>query len=120
MRSFSMLPTVRRFRHELSLAEKPQPRRRHPCFLESTEMAGTGSKPEYVGQSALMKVCFLTCLRTSPTMNFNNPLVPVYKAFAVANDCFKVATRTIQIQHEELIRRTQFIGATPEEANTAL
>jgi hypothetical protein len=53
-------------------------------------------------------------------MNFNNPLDPVYKAFAVANDCFKVATRTIQIQHEELIRRTQFIEATPEEANTAL
>ena len=83
-------------------------------------MAGTGSKPEYVGQSALMKVSFLTCSRTSPTMNFNNPLDPVYKAFAVANDCFKVATRTIQIQHEELIRRTRLIGATPEEANAAL
>jgi hypothetical protein len=53
-------------------------------------------------------------------MNSDNPLDPVYKAFSVANDCFKVATRTIQIQHEELIRRTQFIGATPDEANTAL
>ncbi|WP_213762837.1 hypothetical protein [Caballeronia sp. dw_19] len=53
-------------------------------------------------------------------MNSNNPLDPVYKAFSVASDCFKVATLTIQIQHEELIRRTQFIGATPEEANTAL
>jgi hypothetical protein len=53
-------------------------------------------------------------------MNFNNPLDPVYKAFAVADDCFKVATRTIQIQHEELIRRTQFLGATPEKANSAL
>lgn len=53
-------------------------------------------------------------------MNLSNPLNPVYKAFAVANDCFKVATRTVQIQHEELIRRTQFKGATPEEANIAL
>lgn len=53
-------------------------------------------------------------------MNSDNPLDPVYKAFSVASDCFKVAMRTIQIQHEELIRRTQFIGATPEEANTAL
>lgn len=53
-------------------------------------------------------------------MNFINPLDAVYKAFAVANDCFRVATRTIQSQHEELIRRTQFIGATPQEANTAL
>ncbi|MDR6495976.1 hypothetical protein J2797_005901 [Paraburkholderia terricola] len=53
-------------------------------------------------------------------MNSDNPLDPVYKAFSVASDCFKVATRTIQIQHEELIRRTRFIGATPEEANTAL
>ncbi|MFM0646605.1 hypothetical protein PQR14_19950 [Paraburkholderia bryophila] len=53
-------------------------------------------------------------------MNFDNPLDPVYKAFAVANDCFRVVTRTIQNQHEELIRRTQFTGATPEDANIAL
>ena len=53
-------------------------------------------------------------------MNSNNPLHPVYKAFSVASDCFKVATRTIQVQHEELIRRTQFIGATEEEASTVL
>ena len=53
-------------------------------------------------------------------MNSDNPLDPVYKAFSVASDCFKVATRTIQVQHEELIRRTQFIGATEEEANTVL
>lgn len=53
-------------------------------------------------------------------MNSDNPLDPVYKAFSVASDCFKVATRTIQVQHEELIRRTQFIGATQEEANTVL
>lgn len=53
-------------------------------------------------------------------MNFNNPLAPVYKAFSVAKDCFKVATRSVRIQHDELIRRTQFIGATPEEANIAL
>jgi hypothetical protein len=53
-------------------------------------------------------------------MNFNNPLEPVYKAFAVANDCFKVVTRAIQDQREELIRRTQFVGATPEVANIAL
>jgi len=53
-------------------------------------------------------------------MNSDNPLDSVYKAFSVASDCFKVATRTIEIQHEGLIRRTQFIGATPEEANTVL
>jgi hypothetical protein len=53
-------------------------------------------------------------------MNLNNPLDPVYKAFSVASDCFRVAPRTIQIQHEELIGRTQFIGAPPEEANMAL
>ena len=53
-------------------------------------------------------------------MNSDNPLDPVYKAFSVASDCFKVATRTIQVQHEELIRRTQFIGATKKEANTVL
>ncbi|PMS37341.1 hypothetical protein B0G57_116106 [Trinickia symbiotica] len=53
-------------------------------------------------------------------MNSNNPLEPVFRAFSVASDCFKVAERTIQIQHEELIRRTEFIGATPEQANAAL
>ena len=53
-------------------------------------------------------------------MNSDNPLDPVYKAFSVASDCFKVATRTIQVQHEELIRRTQFIGAAEEEANMVL
>jgi hypothetical protein len=49
-------------------------------------------------------------------MNFNNPLDPVYKALAVADDCFKVATRTIQIQHEDLIRRTQFLGGNSGES----
>lgn len=53
-------------------------------------------------------------------MNSDNPLDPVYQAFSVASDCFKVATRTIQVQHEELIRRTQFIGATEDEANAVL
>ncbi|RFU48068.1 hypothetical protein [Paraburkholderia sp. DHOC27] len=53
-------------------------------------------------------------------MNLNNPLDPVYKAFGVAKDCFKVATRMIQIQHEELILRTRFIGAAPEETKAAL
>lgn len=53
-------------------------------------------------------------------MSSENPLEPVYKAFSVASDCFRVATRSIQTQHEELIRRTQFIGATPENANAAL
>jgi len=46
-------------------------------------------------------------------MNSDNPLYPVYKAFSVASDCFRVAARTIQIQHEELIDRTQFLGAPP-------
>jgi hypothetical protein len=53
-------------------------------------------------------------------VNFDNPLDPVYKAFSVASDCFRVATRTIQIRHVELIRRTQFNGANSEEANAAL
>ena len=53
-------------------------------------------------------------------MNSDNPLAPVDKAFSVASDCFKVATRTIQVQHEELIRRTQFIGATEQEASAVL
>ncbi len=53
-------------------------------------------------------------------MSFENPLDPVYKAFSIASDCFWVAARTVQIQHEELICRTQFIGAAPEEANAAL
>jgi hypothetical protein len=53
-------------------------------------------------------------------MSFDNPLDSIYKAFSVASDCFKVATRTVQSQHEELIRRTQFIGATKHEANAAL
>ena len=66
-------------------------------------------------------------------MNSDNPLAPVDKAFSVASDCFKVATRTIQVQHEELIRRTgglaeflqpgrrtQFIGAAEEEAKMVL
>lgn len=53
-------------------------------------------------------------------MTSNNPLVPIYRAFEVASDCFKVAQRTIDNQHAELIVRTQFVGATPEQANSAL
>jgi hypothetical protein len=53
-------------------------------------------------------------------MNSANPLDPVYKAFSVASDCFTVATHTIERQHKELIRRTQFIGTTPAEANATV
>jgi len=49
-----------------------------------------------------------------------NPLDPVYKAFSVASDCFTVTTHTIERQHKELIRRTQFIGTTPAEANATV
>jgi hypothetical protein len=50
----------------------------------------------------------------------NNPLEPIHDAFTVANDCFKVARRTIARQHGELLERTQFVGATLEEATSAL
>lgn len=53
-------------------------------------------------------------------MNSDNPLKPVYKAFSVASDCFRVATRTVRSQQEEFIQRTQFMGATLDDANTAL
>jgi hypothetical protein len=53
-------------------------------------------------------------------MSFDNPLEPVFKAFAVSNDCFQVAAHAIQIEHEALMRRTRFTGATREEANVAL
>ncbi|MGN6314733.1 hypothetical protein [Trinickia sp.] len=49
-----------------------------------------------------------------------NPLDPAYKAFSVASDCFTVTTHTIERQHKELIRRTQFIGTTPAEANATV
>lgn len=55
-----------------------------------------------------------------PIMNSANPLDPVYKAFSVASDCFTVATHTIELRHEDLIRRTQFIGAAPAEANATV
>ncbi|GAA0189631.1 hypothetical protein [Cupriavidus pauculus] len=53
-------------------------------------------------------------------MSSDNPLEPVYKAFEVARDSFKVAVRTVREQYEPFIRRTQFVGATPEEAEAAL
>jgi hypothetical protein len=53
-------------------------------------------------------------------MNFDNPLLPVYKAFSVANDCFKVVMRTIETQSEELIHRTEFSDTTPAQVNVAL
>ncbi|MCP3020392.1 hypothetical protein [Cupriavidus basilensis] len=53
-------------------------------------------------------------------MSSDNPLEPVYKAFLVSRDSFKVAMRTVREQHEPFIRRTQFVGATPEEAQAAL
>jgi len=53
-------------------------------------------------------------------MSSDNPLEPVYKAFEVARDSFRVAIRTVREQHEPFIRRTQFVGATLEEAETAL
>jgi hypothetical protein len=53
-------------------------------------------------------------------MNSENPLVPVYRAFSVASDCFRVAARTFRAQREELIGHTQFFRASPEEVTTAL
>ncbi len=53
-------------------------------------------------------------------MILSNPLDPIYRAFAVASDCFEVAQRTVDKQDEKLIRRTQFVGATRDEATTAL
>jgi hypothetical protein len=53
-------------------------------------------------------------------MNFINPLLPVYEAAAVADDCFKVAMRTVEIQRKELIGRTQLGRADPAEAKAAL
>ncbi|MFK4448504.1 hypothetical protein ABH944_008528 [Caballeronia udeis] len=53
-------------------------------------------------------------------MSFTNPLEPIHDAFIVANDCFKVARRSIVKQQEDLLHRTQFVGATLEEATSAL
>jgi hypothetical protein len=53
-------------------------------------------------------------------MKFDNPLEPVYKAFLVASDCFSLAERTMQIQHEELIQSTRFHGVATSEIYIAL
>ncbi|WP_321871711.1 hypothetical protein [Paraburkholderia tropica] len=53
-------------------------------------------------------------------MTFSNPLQPIYDAFVVASDCFKVAARSVQNQQLNLLSRTQFVGATADEADVAL
>ncbi|MBV8048988.1 MAG: hypothetical protein JO171_17700 [Paludibacterium sp.] len=53
-------------------------------------------------------------------MIFGNPLQPIYDAFVVANDCFKVAVRAAKGQETHLLGRTQFFGATSTEAETAV
>jgi hypothetical protein len=53
-------------------------------------------------------------------MNSSNPLDPIFKAFEVANDCFKVARRTIESQSEDLMRRTQFAGSCAEKAHLSI
>jgi hypothetical protein len=53
-------------------------------------------------------------------MNSDNPLEPVYQAFSVASDCFKIATRMMGIRRKAFTRRARLIDADPEVAKKAL
>jgi hypothetical protein len=53
-------------------------------------------------------------------MNSDNPLEPVYRAFLVASDCFKIATRMTGIRRKAFTRRARLIDADPEVAKKAL
>ncbi|HVE09782.1 MAG TPA: hypothetical protein VNE00_21175 [Paraburkholderia sp.] len=53
-------------------------------------------------------------------MNSHNPLDPVYKAYAVASDCFRVVTRAIRNPSKELIDRTHFDAIDPATVDTAV
>jgi hypothetical protein len=53
-------------------------------------------------------------------MNSDNPLEPVYRAFLVASDCFKIATRMMGIRRKAFTRRARLIDADPEVAKKAL
>jgi len=53
-------------------------------------------------------------------MIFSNPLQPIYDAFNVANECFKVTVRAVQVQQVPLLSRTQFLGSSADEAKTAI
>lgn len=53
-------------------------------------------------------------------MPSDNPLEPIFDAYEVSLDCFKVARRSIDARDDRLIAKTQFFGATPDEAETAL
>jgi len=55
-------------------------------------------------------------------MSSDNPLKNIYNAYRVANDCFKVARRAIAKAEENgyLLSRTNFVGATLDEATTGL
>lgn len=44
-------------------------------------------------------------------MNSDNPLEPVYQAFSVASDCFKIATRMMGIRRKAFTRRARLIDA---------
>ncbi len=53
-------------------------------------------------------------------MSSSNPLAPIYKAYEVSSDCFKVAKRTIRDQQATLVHRTQFYGLAEADANSAI
>jgi hypothetical protein len=53
-------------------------------------------------------------------MSSSNPLEPIYRAYVVSSDCFKVVQRTVGRQQAALVQRTQFHGASEEDAKTAI
>lgn len=53
-------------------------------------------------------------------MSSSNPLEPIYRAYVVSSDCFKVVQRTVRRQQAALVQRTQFHGASEEDAKTAI
>ncbi len=53
-------------------------------------------------------------------MSFSNPLEPIYRAYVVSSDCFKVVRRTVGRRQPALVQRTQFHGASEEAAKTAI
>jgi len=53
-------------------------------------------------------------------MSSSNPLEPVYKAYVVSSDCFKVTQRAVGQQRAEFVQRTQFHGTSREDAEAAI
>lgn len=60
-------------------------------------------------------------------MNSSNPLKPIYDAFLLSSDCFKVAQRAVKAQQDEvkraqarLLKGTLFLAANPSDAENAI